>query len=159
MTQHMIICAKAAKYQDSRHPPVYMIGIKMLTSVGGCWRPKVEALIYSRCEKLNEKGLSSIKISAMDETSVDTFMTNWNAYDAATKANVGQMNTHTYSGSNRHIVRDAAKAAGKPLWMSEVDLGPSGIAHDHDNIDPALALAERIMTDITWLEPQAWVVW
>lgn len=116
-------------------------------------------MINAARAKLDEKGLQSVKISAMDETSVDTFMTDWNSFDAATKANVGQMNTHTYSGNNRTAVRDAAKAAGKPLWMSEVDLGPSGIAHNHDDFEPALALADRIMTDITWLEPKGWVLW
>ncbi|MDR6884773.1 discoidin domain-containing protein [Bacillus sp. 3255] len=127
---------------------------------GSHWDTDSQAkMINAARAKLDEKGLQNVKISAMDETNVDTFVSNWNSYDAVTKANVGQMNTHTYSGSNRHLVRDAAKTAGKPLWMSEVDLGPSGIAHDHDDFEPALALAERIMTDITWLEPKAWVIW
>ncbi|MGO4495130.1 discoidin domain-containing protein [Paenibacillus sp. 2RAB27] len=127
---------------------------------GSHWDTASQAKIINATRaKLNDKGLQSVQISAMDETSVDTFMTNWNSYDATTKANIGQMNTHTYSGSNRTAVRDAAKSAGKPLWMSEVDLGPSGVAHNHDDFEPALALAERIMTDITWLEPKAWVLW
>lgn len=127
---------------------------------GSHWDPASQAKIINATRaKLNDKGLQSVQISAMDETSVDTFMTDWNSYDAATKANIGQMNTHTYSGSNRTAVRDAAKSAGKPLWMSEVDLGPSGVAHNHDDFEPALALSERIMTDITWLEPKAWVLW
>ncbi|NOV03593.1 discoidin domain-containing protein [Paenibacillus planticolens] len=109
--------------------------------------------------KLDAAGLQSVKIAAMDESILDTFLTNWNSYDAATKANIGKMNTHSYGGNNRAGIRDAAKAAGKPLWMSEVDLGPSGIAHNHDDFEPALALAERIMTDITWLEPKGWVLW
>ncbi|MZQ83846.1 family 43 glycosylhydrolase [Paenibacillus sp. 5J-6] len=127
---------------------------------GSHWDTGSQAkMINAARAKLDSKGLQSVAISAMDETSVDTFMTDWNSYDAATKNNIGQMNTHTYSGSNRTAVRDAAKAAGKPLWMSEVDLGPSGVAHNHDDFEPALALAERIMTDITWLEPKAWVLW
>jgi uncharacterized repeat protein (TIGR02543 family) len=127
---------------------------------GSHWDTASQAkMINATRAKLDSKGLQSVAISAMDETSVDTFMTDWNSYDGATKANIGQMNTHTYSGSNRTAVRDAAKAAGKPLWMSEVDLGPSNVAHDHDDFEPALALAERIMTDITWLEPKAWVLW
>ncbi|OCT14756.1 hypothetical protein A8709_11305 [Paenibacillus pectinilyticus] len=127
---------------------------------GSHWDPASQAkMINATRAKLNDKGLQSVQISAMDETSVDTFMTDWNSYDAATKANIGQMNTHTYSGNNRTAVRDAAKSAGKPLWMSEVDMGPSGVAHSHDDFEPALALAERIMTDITWLEPKAWVLW
>ncbi|MBA2943071.1 discoidin domain-containing protein [Paenibacillus sp. CGMCC 1.16610] len=127
---------------------------------GSHWDTGSQAkMINAARAKLDSKGLQSVAISAMDETSVDTFMTDWNSYDSTTKANIGQMNTHTYSGSNRTAVRDAAKNAGKPLWMSEVDLGPSGVAHNHDDFEPALALAERIMTDITWLEPKAWVLW
>lgn len=127
---------------------------------GSHWDTGSQAkMINAARAKLDSKGLQSVAISGMDETSVDTFMTDWNSYDAATKNNIGQMNTHTYSGANRTAVRDAAKAAGKPLWMSEVDLGPSGVAHNHDDFEPALALADRIMTDITWLEPKAWVLW
>lgn len=127
---------------------------------GSHWDQASQAhMINAARAALDTKGLQSTKIAAMDETSVDTFAINWDSYDAATKANVGQMNTHTYSGNNRHWVRDRAKEAGKTLWMSEVDLGPSGIAHNHNDIEPGLALAERIMTDITWLEPQAWVIW
>jgi uncharacterized repeat protein (TIGR02543 family) len=127
---------------------------------GSHWDQASQArMINASRAALDAKNLQGVKISAMDETSVDTFASNWDSYDAATKANVGQMNTHTYSGTHRDWVRDQAKAAGKPLWMSEVDLGPSGIAHNHNDFEPALALADRIMTDITWLEPQAWVTW
>ncbi|MDQ6422568.1 S-layer homology domain-containing protein [Paenibacillus sp. LHD-117] len=127
---------------------------------GSHWDPASQAkMINAARGALNERGLQDVRISAMDESVIDTFVTNWNSYDEVTKANVGQMNTHTYGGWQRHLVRDQAKAAGKTLWMSEVDLGPSGVAHNHDDFEPALALAERIMTDITWLEPQAWVIW
>ncbi|WP_229106711.1 hypothetical protein [Paenibacillus sp. 1001270B_150601_E10] len=40
-----------------------------------------------------------------------------------------------------------------------MDLGPTDIPYHHDDFEPASALAERIMTDITWLEPKAWVIW
>ncbi|MCR8632753.1 discoidin domain-containing protein [Paenibacillus radicis (ex Xue et al. 2023)] len=116
-------------------------------------------IINATRAKLDAAGLQSVKIAAMDESILDTFITNWNSYDETTKANIGKMNTHSYGGNDRVGVKNQAKAAGKPLWMSEVDLGPSGIAHNHDDIEPALALAERIMTDITWLEPNGWVLW
>ncbi|WP_339315103.1 discoidin domain-containing protein [Paenibacillus sp. FSL R10-2734] len=116
-------------------------------------------IINTTRAKLDKANLQSVEIAAMDESILDTFVRNWNSYDETTKANVGKMNTHSYGGSKRAEIRDAAKAADKPLWMSEVDLGPSGIAHDHDDFEPALALAERIMTDITWLEPTAWITW
>lgn len=116
-------------------------------------------IINTTRAKLDAANLQSVQIAAMDESILDTFVSNWNSYDETTKANVGKMNTHSYGGSKRAEIRDAAKAADKTLWMSEVDLGPSGVAHDHDDFEPALALAERIMTDITWLEPTAWITW
>ncbi|UKS24106.1 discoidin domain-containing protein [Paenibacillus sp. HWE-109] len=116
-------------------------------------------LINTTRAKLDAEGLQSVKIAAMDESILDTFVSNWNSYDETTKENVGKMNTHSYGGSDRYGIRNQAKAAGKPLWMSEVDLGPSGVAHNHDDFEPALALSERIMTDITWLEPKGWVLW
>ncbi|OPH50413.1 hypothetical protein BC351_07055 [Paenibacillus ferrarius] len=116
-------------------------------------------IINATRAKLDAKGLQSVKIAAMDESVLDTFITNWNSYDETTKANVGKMNTHSYGGSDRVGVSNQAKAAGKPLWMSEVDIGPSGIAHNHDDFEPALGLADRIMTDVTWLEPNGWVLW
>lgn len=116
-------------------------------------------IINTTRAKLDAANLQSVQIAAMDESILDTFVSNWNSYDETTKANIGKMNTHSYGGSKRAEIRDAAKAADKTLWMSEVDLGPSGIAHDHDDFEPALALAERIMTDITWLEPTAWITW
>ncbi|NQX67241.1 discoidin domain-containing protein [Paenibacillus alba] len=116
-------------------------------------------IINATRAKLDAAGLGSVQVAAMDESVLDTFVTNWNSYDETTKANIGKMNTHSYGGNDRYGVSNQAKAAGKPLWMSEVDLGPSGIAHNHEDIEPALALAERIMTDITWLEPKGWVLW
>ncbi|MEK5397065.1 discoidin domain-containing protein [Paenibacillus sp. FSL K6-2859] len=116
-------------------------------------------IINATRAKLDAANLQSVQIAAMDESILDTFVSNWNSYDETTKSNIGKMNTHSYGGSKRAEIRDAAKEAGKTLWMSEVDLGPSGIAHDHDDFEPALALAERIMTDITWLEPKAWITW
>ncbi|GGI45618.1 hypothetical protein GCM10008018_13060 [Paenibacillus marchantiophytorum] len=116
-------------------------------------------LINTTRAKLDAEGLQSVKVAAMDESILDTFVSNWNSYDETTKENVGKMNTHSYGGSDRYGIRNQAKAAGKPLWMSEVDLGPSGVAHNHDDFEPALALSERIMTDITWLEPKGWVLW
>lgn len=129
---------------------------------GSHWDPQDQASMINKSRAaLNARGLTSTKIAAMDESNLSTFMTNWNAYDSNTKANVGQMNTHSYGGSNsnRIAIRDASKAANKDLWMSEVDLGPSGIAHDHNNIEPALALSQRINDDINYLEPRAWVLW
>jgi O-glycosyl hydrolase len=125
---------------------------------GSHWSPASQARIIdeSRAE-LSERGLSTV-VAAMDETSVDMFVTNWDNYNATTRANIGQLNTHTYGGTKRTAVRDIAKGTNKTLWMSEVDLG-GGTAHNHHNIVPGLALAEKINADLKELEPNAWVLW
>ncbi|MEV4556755.1 RICIN domain-containing protein [Kitasatospora sp. NPDC049285] len=97
-------------------------------------------------------------IAAMDETNPDLFRTDWNAYPAAARAAVGRLDTHTYGTSGRGGVRDSAKGAGLPLWMSEVDLGGS-VPQSFTDMAPALDFAHRITDDVRELEPGAWVMW
>ncbi|MEU9593308.1 glycoside hydrolase [Streptomyces sp. NPDC048193] len=97
-------------------------------------------------------------ISAMDETNPGTFAKNWSAYSPADRALVGQMNVHTYGTGQRTTVRDLAKAAGKPLWMSEVG-GDWGDGQDFEDMRPGLGLAQQIVDDLRELEPRAWVFW
>nr|WP_308113597.1 discoidin domain-containing protein [Arthrobacter sp. ISL-30] len=106
-------------------------------------------------------------ISAMDETDPSKFMTNWNAYSQEAKDAVGQLNVHTYGTNDRRRVRDLAKSANKPLWMSEVGgfwpgnpaLGDSTSGWDRSNITNGLGIASRMVNDLRELEPDAWVFW
>lgn len=98
------------------------------------------------------------QVSAMDETNPTTFATNWTSYTADAKALVGQMNVHTYGTGGRTAVRDLAKAAGKPLWMSEVE-GDWGDGQSFTDMRPGLGLAQHIVDDLRELEPTAWVFW
>lgn len=97
-------------------------------------------------------------ISAMDETNPGIFARNWDAYSATDRDLVGQMNVHTYGTGQRTTVRDLAKAAGKPLWMSEVG-GDWGDGQDFEDMRPGLGLAQQIVDDLRELEPRAWVFW
>ncbi|MGG1636088.1 S-layer homology domain-containing protein [Paenibacillus sp. NRS-1760] len=127
---------------------------------GSHWDPWAQSwIIWEARQKLNEKGLNNVGVSAMEESVIDTFLENWSHYNDDAKNSISQMNVHAYGGSKRYEVRQLAEKENKKLWMSEVDLGPSGIAHNHDDIEPALALADQIMVDIKWFEPQAWVIW
>ncbi|GIE94312.1 RICIN domain-containing protein [Paractinoplanes rishiriensis] len=109
-------------------------------------------------ERLNNADTGAV-ISAMDETNPGTFMTNWNAYTAESRAAVEQMNVHTYGTGQRTSVRDAAKAAGKKLWMSEVEGNWGPGTTDYTGMLPGLGIAGRIVDDIRELEPSAWVFW
>lgn len=125
---------------------------------GSHWDPASQAKIINEVQnQIDTLNLNTV-VSAMDETNPSTFGTNWGNYTNETKANIGQMNVHTYGTGQRPLVRDLAKIEGKRLWMSEVDVGGS-VPQNFDAIDPGLDLAERITSDIKNLEPSAWVLW
>ncbi|MEH7445608.1 glycoside hydrolase [Bacillus toyonensis] len=126
---------------------------------GSNWSAASQAKIINEVKKqLDEKRLGT-SVAAMDETSPGLFRHNWNQYDSATRNNIERLNVHTYNTGDRTAVRDIAKGTGKPLWMSENDLGHGGDGQNFEDIGPGLALAERIQDDIQQLEPKAWVAW
>ncbi|MFF8188240.1 glycoside hydrolase [Microbacterium sp. NPDC016588] len=98
-------------------------------------------------------------ISAMDETNPGIFATNWNTWSAESKSVVEQLNVHTYGTGGRQVVRDIAKAADKPLWMSEVEGNFSSGGFNTADIENGIGMAEHIIGDLRELEPTAWVFW
>lgn len=104
---------------------------------------------------LKASGLKTI-ISASDETSASQSVTDFLAYihDGTVLDLVGQWNTHTYSANNqaRANLRALSTAHHKTLWMSEVGAGGSGIGGN-------LNLAQKLMDDIRYIRPEAWVDW
>ncbi|GGY15311.1 hypothetical protein GCM10010358_79050 [Streptomyces minutiscleroticus] len=104
------------------------------------------------------KARTGAEISAMDETDPSIFAQNWTTYPQDVRDLVGRMNVHTYGTGRRTTVRDLAKAADKPLWMSEVE-GDWGDGQDFEDMRPGLGLAQRIVDDLRELEPRAWVFW
>ncbi|GGN46561.1 O-glycosyl hydrolase [Actinoplanes campanulatus] len=115
-----------------------------------------QAVILALRDKAARAGMT---VSAMDETNPGIFMTNWNAYRAEARAAVSQLNVHTYGTGSRTSVRDAAKAAGKRLWMSEVEGNWGPGTTDYTGMLPGLGIATRMVDDIRELEPSAWVFW
>lgn len=98
-------------------------------------------------------------ISAPDETNPDRFVENWNGWSDEARNTVAQLNVHTYSTGNRQLVRDIAKSADKPLWMSEVEGNWGGDSWNPDSIDNGLGIAQLVNADLRELEPGAWVLW
>ena len=111
-------------------------------------------------ELAEENTTTDAVISAMDETNPSTFVTNWNGWSAQARAKVEQLNVHTYGTSDRLKVRDIAKTADKPLWMSEIegDWDGTGI-NNQTNMNNGIGIATRVMDDLRELEPSAWVLW
>ncbi|UUU32409.1 RICIN domain-containing protein [Streptomyces sp. CA-210063] len=120
--------------------------------------PELQQKVLRALSPVLEKSRSDAEISAMDETNPGTFATNWNSYPQEVRDLVGQMNVHTYGTGQRTTVRDLAKAADKPLWMSEVE-GDWGDGQSFTDMRPGLGLAQRMVDDLRELEPQAWVFW
>ncbi|MEW2608671.1 RICIN domain-containing protein [Streptomyces sp. NPDC047880] len=120
--------------------------------------PELQQKVIRALAPVLEKSRSHAEISAMDETNPGTFATNWNSYPQEVRDLVGQMNVHTYGTGLRTTVRDLAKAAGKPLWMSEVE-GDWGDGQSFTDMRPGLGLAQRMVDDLRELEPKAWVFW
>jgi len=104
---------------------------------------------------LKASGLKTV-ISASDETSVSQAVTNIKTFatDGTVLGLIGQVNTHTYSATNqaRANLRALSTAYKMPLWMSEVGSGGSGISGN-------LTMAQKLMDDIRYLRPEAWVDW
>jgi O-glycosyl hydrolase len=69
-----------------------------------------------------------------------------------------QMNTHSYSGAanSRANLRALATSKGMRLWQSES--GPLNVTLSTD-IDAAIFMAGRIMTDLRDMQPDAWIDW
>ncbi|MGW0817860.1 glycoside hydrolase [Streptomyces viridiviolaceus] len=120
--------------------------------------PELQRKVLQALAPALRKAKTKAGISAMDETNPGTFARNWNAYSQADRDLVGRMNVHTYGTGQRTTVRDLAKAADKPLWMSEVG-GDWGDGQDFEDMRPGLGLARQIVDDLRELEPRAWVFW
>ncbi|MFF7377574.1 glycoside hydrolase [Streptomyces massasporeus] len=120
--------------------------------------PELQQKVIRALAPVLKKSRSHAEISAMDETNPGTFATNWNSYPQEVRDLVGQMNVHTYGTGQRTTVRDLAKAADKPLWMSEVE-GDWGDGQSFTDMRPGLGLAQRMVDDLRELEAKAWVFW
>ncbi|WP_037319858.1 RICIN domain-containing protein [Amycolatopsis orientalis] len=120
--------------------------------------PSVQSrLIPEMAKALASTGSRAI-VSAPDETNPDIFAADWNGWSPEARAAAGRLNVHTYGTGNRPIPRDLAKAAAKPLWMSEVG-GSWKDGQDFTSMDPGLGLARQITGDLRELEPNAWIGW
>jgi O-glycosyl hydrolase len=120
--------------------------------------PELQQKVLAALAPALKKAKVKADISAMDETNPSIFAQNWNSYSQASRDLVDQMNVHTYGTGQRTTVRDLAKAADKPLWMSEVE-GDWGDGQSFTDMRPGLGLAQQMVNDLRELEPSAWVFW
>jgi hypothetical protein len=126
---------------------------------GAHWSPEAQSRMFvALAAVLRESGMKT-EISGPDETNPQTFFVDWAGLSADAKAVIGQINVHSYEWIGKSGVGDIAETSGKRLWMSEVDLSPGNVREDVDDMRPAIALAQQIVTDINSMHPRAWVLW
>lgn len=104
--------------------------------------------------KLRQSGLSTT-VAVSDETAVNQSMLDFIAYrDAGVLDMVGQWNTHSYTADDfsRAKLSSLCNEASIRLWMSEVGADGSGIRGN-------LNLARRLVDDIRFMMPSAWIDW
>lgn len=105
-------------------------------------------MIVETRRALDDAGLNDVLVAGMDETSIDTSVSNLGKLTDEAKEALGRIDTHTYGGSNRSGLKAKAISMGKNLWMSEVDGGWDG-----------LGIANRIVQDLNGMQSSAWVIW
>ena len=104
--------------------------------------------------KLRQSGLSTT-VAVSDETAVNQSVLDFIAYrDAGVLDMVGQWNTHSYTADDfsRAKLSSLCNEASIRLWMSEVGADGSGIRGN-------LNLARRLVDDIRFMMPSAWIDW
>lgn len=129
------------------------------TQEGTHWSPARQAQVIKAVDKALRAQGRDTQISAVDETNAQTFVEDWAGLDHEAIAAIDQINVHSYDTTGKTGVRDIARMTGKRLWMSEVDLSPPNVPQAFDDMRPAVALGEEIVSDINRLEPAAWVLW
>ncbi len=138
------------------------------TSYWKMWSDKQEGCHFSQGEsqsrilvelskELKNKGLESI-ISASDETSIEAAIMSYKHLTPEAKEVVGRIDTHSYQGTQRDMLRNTAMEGGVNLWMSEVD-GTFSIGKKDTGMSAALGFADAIRQDLNGMLPSAWIMW
>lgn len=119
---------------------------------------KQAEIIRKTADSLRSKGLSGTIVSAPDNNSIDETIGSIEMYDEATLQAIGQINVHSYNGTKMKELHALAEQTGKRLWMSEYGTGGSA-SHSHEDMTSVMELATRIMSDLKFMQPKAWIYW
>ena len=108
--------------------------------------------------ELQNSGLNTL-ISASDETNISLSVTAVREYEktAGFMDMIGQINTHSYEGSDtdRRNLLALANTHGKRIWQSES--GPLNIPGE--GLPSHLGVAQILFNDIKIMKPSAWIDW
>ncbi len=115
-------------------------------------------IILETANAIQNKGLKDIEIVASDETSTDKQLEEYLNYTDEVKAVIDRISTHTYGTEKIAEFGALMKSEKRKLWMSETDW--SDVAGENaGEMGAALWLAKKIISDINYLSPVAWVIW
>jgi len=159
--QHAVYLATVAKYAsdhwgvtfDSVEPfnePIANWWSATGTQEGCHFATGTQATVLGHLRtELDNRGLTSMKVAASDESFYDQATSTWNSFSPATKAQVGRVNVHgyQYGGGRRDLLY--AAVAGKRLWNSEYG----------ESDGTGVSLASNLNLDFRWLHPTAWCYW
>lgn len=129
------------------------------TQEGAHWSPARQAAMIDAADTALKAERLTTVIAAPDETNARLFLADLAAYPPETLARIGQLNVHSYGTLYQTGVRDAARAAGIRLWMSENDTPLDDDRENFDGMPSALAFADHVVADLKRLEPAAWIFW
>ncbi|SDE13434.1 glycoside hydrolase [Glycomyces harbinensis] len=161
--QHAVYMATVAKYAhdnwgvdfdyvDPFNEPIANWWTAAGTQEGCHFNVATQSIVIDHLRtELNARGLSSMPITASDESLYDQAVSTWNGLTSSAKSKVAKVNVHgyQYEGGRRDSVYSAVRAAGKTLWNSEYG----------ESDGSGLRLARNLNLDFRWLHPTAWCYW
>ena len=125
----------------------------------GCHYTKAEQNEFFKILRntFNSKGLSDVTLAGPEGFEYDATIASWNSYDAEGKSSIGKINTHSYYGTERLYLNTIALCNNKRISVSEYGVGVGD--HDHNAIESALELANKIRDDVRETQVETWVYW
>lgn len=109
-------------------------------------------------KSLDAAGLTDVIVTASDETNPGKQLNELRTYSPEALHSIGRISTHTYGINQIRELGNEAARLGMNIWMSEVD-GNGTTGENAGQMAAALWIANKIIFDITSLEPSAWVLW
>jgi len=116
-------------------------------------------ILVETANALTEKGLTDVKVTGTDETSVEHAISSFKDLTDEAKDAVKTISTHTYGSAGREILSDLAASYDKELWMSEVCYGGSKHGTDSMTTTNASYFGSQILQDLKTLQSTTWVDW
>lgn len=115
-------------------------------------------LLVETKKALTRYGIDNIILTASDETNPGKQIEEIKLMTPQARAAINRISAHTYGVNGIRELGQLAKEENINLWMSEVD-GNGTAGTNAGEMSAALWLANKIINDITAMEPSAWVLW